>query len=129
MSRSKARALVAALGAADAMVDILLDHLPTSALGNLPQGQELSLGVLMAVAGTDPGVNGCTFRDRHLLVRPIILRQEHWPSFWHQGFLRSREGEVREGFRNVCSRAPWTALGAPVCGAESTISIAVCFAR
>ena len=129
MSRSKARALVAALGAADAMVDILLDHLPAGMGGDLPKRQELRLGILGTVASADPGVNGCTFRDRHLLVRPIILRQEHWPSFWHQGFLRSREGEVREGFRNVCSRAPWTALGAPVCGAESTISIDVCFAR
>ena len=35
--------LVAALGAADAVVDVLARDLPPGALGDLAQGQELSL--------------------------------------------------------------------------------------
>ena len=43
----KLRPLVAALGAADAVVDVLARDPPPGALGDLPQGQEPCFGVLM----------------------------------------------------------------------------------
>ena len=45
------------------MVDVLARDLPTGALGDLAQGQELRFGVLMPVAGADPGVDGGAFHD------------------------------------------------------------------
>jgi hypothetical protein len=53
----ESRALVTPLSAADAVIDVLLDHLPPGALGDLAQRHELYLRVLMAVAGADTGYN------------------------------------------------------------------------
>jgi hypothetical protein len=47
----ESRALVAALGAADAMVDVLFNHLRATTFRNLAEREELRFRILMAVTG------------------------------------------------------------------------------